>query len=297
MSQSFRNAPLLPVAFGVILLGHFLAAAPGASAKVLAKVNDVEITDDDVKLADEYVGQNFSRQADPKAREAALVDFLTSQQLLVQEAQAEKLSETPDFMKRLAYLRDMALMQAMLAQLDKDATGEAAVKQAYEQAAKAYKPEDEYHALRIVTGSEDWAKEALKRIKGGEDFGKVATEVSKDPLTKGGDLGWHVKEDWPPELAEALVKLAPGQVSDPVKSQVGWNLIKLVEKRQRQFPPLEQARGGIARVLAENARGAMLQRLKEAAKIERADQPATDAPKPAGEAQKPAADKPDQKQK
>ncbi len=273
MREPVRNALLPRFALAIFTLCLCLPAASNASAKVLAKVNGVEITDDDLKLADEYIGSNFSRQADPKARESALIEFLVSQQLLVQEAQAEKLAETPDFMKRLAYLRDMALMQAMLAKLSGEAVTDAALKKTYEEAAKDYKPQDEYHAMHLVVPTEDQAKEALKRIKGGEDFGKVAAEVSKDPGAKNGDLGWRVKEEWLPEFAEQVVKLSPGQVSDPVKTQVGWHVIKLVDKRPRKFPTQEELRGEISRYLSETARRSVLERLKQTAKIERADQP------------------------
>ncbi len=273
MREPAWNACLPRFAFAIFTLCLCLAVASGASAKVLAKVNGVEITDEDLKLADEYIGANFSRQADAKVRDSALIEFLVSQQLLVQEAQAEKLAETPDFMKRLAYLRDMALMQAMLAKLSSEAVTDAVVKKTYEDAAKDYKPQDEYHAMHLVVSTEEQAKDALKRVKAGEDFGKVAAEVSKDPGAKNGDLGWRVKDEWLPEFAEQVVKLSPGQVSDPVKTQVGWHVIKLVEKRPRKFPSQEELRGEISRYLSETARRSLLERLKQTAQIERADQP------------------------
>ena len=280
MIKPARSAQLPCVALAIFALGLSLTAVPGASAKVLAKVNGVEITDEDVKLADEYIGANFARQADPKVRESALIEFLVSQQLLVQEAQTEKLAESPEFMKRLAYLRDMALMQAMLAELSKDAVTDAAIKKTYDDALKDYKPQDEYHALHLVVSSEDQAKDALKRIKGGEDFGKVAAELSKDPGAKNGDLGWRVKEEWLPEFGEQVVKLSPGQIFDPVKTQVGWHIIKLVDKRPRKFPQPEELKGEISRYLSEVARRSLLERLTQTAQIERADPPAAQAPKP-----------------
>jgi peptidyl-prolyl cis-trans isomerase C len=274
MTKPAWNARLPRIAFSLLALGFALAAAPAVSAKVLAKVNGVEITDEDLKLADEYIGSNFARGVDPKARESALTEFLVSQQLLVQEAQAEKLAETPDFTKRLAYLRDMALMQAILAKLSKEAVTDAAIKKAYDDAQKDYKPQDEYHALHLVVSSEDQVKDALKRIKAGEDFGKVAAEVSKDPGAKNGDLGWRVKDEWLPEFADQVSKLSPGQISDPVKTQVGWHVIKLVEKRPRKFPSPEELRPEISRYLSEVARRSLVERLRKTAQIERADQPA-----------------------
>jgi len=291
MTNPAWNAQLPRIAFTLFALGLALAEAPAVSAKVLAKVNGVEITDEDLKLADEYIGSNFARGVDPKARDSALTEFLVSQQLLVQEAQAEKLAETPDFTKRLAYLRDMALMQAMLAKLSNEAVTDAAIKKAYDDALKDYKPQDEYHALHLVVSSEDQAKDALKRIKAGEDFGKVAGEVSKDPGAKNGDLGWRVKDEWLPEFADQVVKLSPGQVSEPVKTQVGWHVIKLVEKRPRKFPSPEELRPEISRYLSEVARRSLVERLRKTAQIERADQPPAPAQTPPADDKAKADDK------
>jgi peptidyl-prolyl cis-trans isomerase C len=280
MAQAKKNAPYLCVALGAFGLALLATAAP-VQAKVLAKVNGVEITDDDLKMAEDYIGPSIPRQLEGKARESALVDYLVEQQLVVQEAQGQKLGETPEFAKRLAYLRDMALLEALFGKIAKESVTDAAVKQAYDEAAKNQKPETEFHALHILVGTEDQAKDVQKRVKGGEDFAKIATELSKDPGPKGGDLGWHVKEDWVPEFGEAVAKMEPNQISDPVKSQFGWHIIKLVEKRPRKFPPLEQVRPDVARYVVMNARKTLVASLRQKAKIERMDAPADAAKTPA----------------
>ncbi|PWB84272.1 MAG: peptidylprolyl isomerase [Methylocystaceae bacterium] len=266
-------------ALGVCIL---LTAAP-TQAKVLAKVNGVEITDDDVKIALDDLGSGLPRQLEGKARESYVLDFLVDEQLVVQKAQADKLGETPDFAKKLAYLRDKALMEALLGKIAKEAATEEAIKQTYDEAAKNQKPEVEVHAHHILVPTEDEAKAAQKRVKGGEDFSKVATELSKDQGSKGGDLGWFTKDRMVPEFAEAAFKLEPGQISDPVKSQFGWHVIKLDEKRPKTFPPLDQVRDQVARYVVQKAQSDLIAKLRETAKIER-----TDAPPAAGDAKAPA---------
>ena len=83
----------------------------------------------------------------------------------------------------------------------------------------------------------------MKRVKAGEDFAKVAKAVSKDPGSEGGDLGWFTKDRMIPEFADAAFKLQVGQVSDPVKTQFGWHIIKLEGRRQTSFPPFEAGQG------------------------------------------------------
>jgi peptidyl-prolyl cis-trans isomerase C len=239
----------------------------------------------------EDIGPGLPRQLEGKARDAYVLDFLIDEQLVVQKAQADKMAETPDFAKKLAYLRDKALMETLLGRVAKDAATEAAVKQTYDDAAKNQKPETEYHAHHILVPTEDEAKAALKRVKGGEDFTKVATELSKDPGAKGGDLGWFTKDRMVPEFGEAASKLEPGQVSEPVKTQFGWHIVRLDEKRPKTFPPLDQVREQVARYVVQKAQADLVQKLHETAKIER-----TEAAPPPSDASK-AATKADDKKK
>lgn len=274
------------VALGVSVL--LAAVALPAQAKVLAKVNGVEITDDDVKTALDDLGSGLPRQLEGKARENYVLDFLIDEQLVVQKAQRDKLGESPDFAKKLAYLRDKALMESLLGKIAKDAVTEDAIKKTYEEAAKNQKPETEVHAHHILVPTEDEAKAALKRVKGGEDFGKVADEVSKDPGARGGDLGWFTKDRMVPEFAEAAYKLEPGHISDPVKTQFGWHVIKLDEKRPKVFPPLDQVREQVSRYVAQKAQSDLIVQLREGAKIERTEPPAEDKPAAKPEEKKPA---------
>jgi peptidyl-prolyl cis-trans isomerase C len=267
------------------------AAVAPAQAKVLAKVNGVEITDEDMKLAAEDIGPGIPRQLDGKARETYLLDFLIDEQLVVQKAQADKLSETPEFARRLAYLRDKALMETVLGKIAKETATDAAIKQTYDEAAKSQKPDTEYRAHHILVATEDEAKAAQKRVKGGEDFVKVAIELSKDPGSKGGDLGWFTKDRMVPEFGEAVAKMEPGQISDPVKSQFGWHIIKLDDKRAKVFPPLDQVREQVTRYVVQKAQSETVAKLREGAKIERTEPPA----QPADQGAKGA--KPDEKKK
>jgi peptidyl-prolyl cis-trans isomerase C len=261
-----------------------------ATATVLAKVNGKAITDEDLRLAMEDLGPSLPQQLEGKARETYLLDYLIDGSLVAQKALADKADQDPEFAKKLAYYREKILMESVLGKIAKDATTDEAMKKVYDEAAAAQKPETEVHARHILVATDADAQAALKRLKAGEDFTKLAKELSKDPGSDGGDLGWFTKDRMVPEFADAAFKLEPGQTSDPVKSQFGWHIIQVLEKRQKTFPPFADVKDQIGRYVVQKAQSELIVKLRDGAKIERTDEPAdADAPKadaPKGDAPK-----------
>ncbi|MBV9395716.1 MAG: peptidylprolyl isomerase [Methylobacteriaceae bacterium] len=275
--KSYQLLRLTGAAFAVAMAA---ALATSASAKVLARVNGAEITDEDVKIALEDIGQSLPQQIEGPARQAYILDYLIDAKLVAQKAEADKMGEGPEFAKKVAYYRDKVLMEDLLGKVAKDAASDTAIQKTYDDVAKQQKPEEEVRARHILVESEADAQAALKRVKGGEDFAKVANEMSKDPGSKGGELGWFTKERMVPEFAEAAFKMQPGQISDPVKSQFGWHIIQVEERRQKQFPPLDQVRDQVTRYVVQKSQSELILKLREEAKVERTEpeKPAEAAP-------------------
>jgi len=77
--------------------------------------------------------------------------------------------------------------------------------------------------------------EVKKKLDGGADFAKLAKEFSQDPGSKnnGGDLGWATEGTFVPRFTEVMNSLQDGQISEPFKSQFGWHIIQLLERREQ----------------------------------------------------------------
>jgi peptidyl-prolyl cis-trans isomerase C len=249
----------------------FACMLPAAAATVLAKVDGAPITDDDVATAIADMGPTLPEQLDDAQRQAYVLSYLIDLKLLAKKAASVELDKDPDFARQMAYYRDKVLMQTLLDKVGKDASTDAAAKKVYDDAAAAHQPEPEIHARHILVASEAEAKAALARVKAGEDFGKVADELSKDPNAKGGDLGWFTKDKMVPEFADAAFKLKAGEISDPVKTPFGWHIIQVEEIRQSQFPPFDQVKDQVVHYVEQKAQGDFVTNLRNQAKIERTD--------------------------
>jgi len=266
MLSCFSRSALMLGAAGMAM---FLNFSLPAAAKVLAKVDGAEITDDDVKLAIEDIGATLPQQLQGAEKEAYVVDYLIDMKLVAKKAAADKLDADPDFTRRLTYMRDRALMETLFGKLTKQAATDVALKDVYDQAAKTQKPEPEVKARHILVATEAEAKTALKRVRDGEDFAKVATEVSKDPGSQGGDLGWFTKDQMVPEFANVAFSMTPNQISEPVKSQFGWHIIKVEDKREKTFPKFEEVKDQVTQYVVQRAQQDVIMKLRSAAKIER----------------------------
>ncbi len=306
------RAGLLAALLGTALVPALPAMAQDATAAktaqgddpVLATVNGAEIRRSDVAAAAEELGPNLPPQLQGPAREEYVLGFLIDLTAMAQAAEADKLDQTPDFKRELDFIRKRVLMQAALEKATKAAMTDAALKQTYEEAVKQQKPEEEVHARHILfradpdnkeasAAAEKKAKDVEARVKKGEDFAKLASELTEDPSGKqdGGDLGFFTKEQMVPEFATAAFAMKPGEVSQPVKTQFGWHVIKLEEKREKPVPTFDEVKPQIEQFLAQKAQAETVQKIREAAKVVKTDAapkvPAADAPA-APDAAKPA---------
>src|ERR1700674_2262754 len=252
---------------------------------VLAKVNGAEIRQSDMALAEEELGPSLA-QMDPATKQENVLSFLIDMKIVAKAAEAKKIEDRDDFKSRLAFTRNRLLMDNLLAVEGKAATTDEAMKKVYEDAAKQITGEQEVHARHILVETEDEAKAVVEELKKGADFAELAKKKSKDPgASDGGDLGFFTKDQMVPEFSTVAFALEPGKISDPVKSQFGWHIIKVEEKRNRKAPDFEQVKAQIETYVTRKAQADYVAKLRETAKVERMDQPA-EAAKP--DAMKPA---------
>jgi peptidyl-prolyl cis-trans isomerase C len=250
--------------------------APAASGPdpVVARVNGVDIKQSDLALADEDVGADMQNTS-PEAKREHLISYLADIIMVTQAADKKNLGDNPDFKRRLAFLRNKLLMGFGLQEEAKSAITDEALHQTYDEAVKSQGGQEEVRARHILVEAEDEAKAILEQLKGGADFATLAKEKSKDPgAAEGGDLGYFTKDQMVPEFAEVAFKMYPGQLSNPVKTQFGWHIIKLEDKRTKQPPDFAKVKEQIESFLARKAQTEFITKLRQTAKIERLDKPA-----------------------
>lgn len=275
--------PLLRTVAAAALLAVAAAGplrADDAKDPLLARVNGVEIHQSDIDIAEGEAGQ--IPPMSPDAKREYLVGLVADMIVVAKAADAQKLGDATDFKQKLAFARNRLLMSELLEKVGKDAQTDAAMHKTYDDAVKQMKPEDEVHARHILIraaagdekaskAAEDKIKAIIVRLKNGEDFAKVASEVTEDPSGKanGGDLGFFTKDQMVPEFADVAFNLEPGKISEPVKTQFGWHVIKVEEKRTKPLPTFDEVKPQIEAFLSRKAQADLVTKLRADAKVEK----------------------------
>ncbi len=247
---------------------HFVQAQK-KDDPVLARVNGVEIRQSDLDIAEADVGPSLQVQ-EPAARKEALLAYLIDLTALAQAASAKKLEGSAEFAARMAYAKNKVLMEALLGDITKTAATEAEMKKLYDESVAKTQPEEEVRARHILLKTEKEAQDVLAKLKAGADFEKLAREISTDPSAKtnGGDLEYFTKGQMVAEFSEAAFKLNKGQISAPVKTQFGFHVIKVEDKRSKPVPKYEEVKEQVQAFVVRKAQAELVMKIRGEAKIE-----------------------------
>jgi len=271
----------IPLRLTLLVCGFLgLAALPAmaqqpAADKIVAKVDGAPITEADVTQALTDLGESIAQIPEAQRRDYAIT-YLADLKLGAKAAREAKLTETEDFKRKLAYQTDRLLFDDYLTSQAKKNVTEDAMKALYADTIKTLKPEQEVRARHILVETEDQAKDVIKKLKAGEDFAKLAGTLSKDPGSgkEGGDLGYFTKDRMVPEFANAAFAMTAAQISDPVKSQFGYHVIKVEDKRDKTVPKFDEVKDQIEQFMYRKSQQGVIMALRATGKVERLDAPA-----------------------
>jgi peptidyl-prolyl cis-trans isomerase C len=272
-------------------------ASPGAAAAapadpVVAKVNGQPIHLSELNQAAQSLPPQL-RGIPPQTLFPMLLDQQIDRKALVQEARKTGLDKDPAVQRQMALAEDSALQSALLSKQVGPTVTEEAIRARYDKEMADKPGQEEVHARHILVPTEEEAKKVIAELKKGADFATLAKQYSKDPgAAQGGDLGWFKKDEMVPAFSAAAFALKPGQVSDkPVKTEFGWHVIKLEEKRHAEPPTFEQAHDGLRQKMIQEGVQKAVQQARAEVTVEKFNMDGSPQ-RPTDTAQPPAAPAP-----
>jgi peptidyl-prolyl cis-trans isomerase C len=262
------------------------AAPPPDPKKVLATVNGSPITELDLEVAAPDL-QSALQQLPPEKQADALLKALIDIRLMSAAAMAEGLDKKDETAHVLVYEHDRTLRNAFLQDKLTAQVTDDAIKARFEQELAKFVPGDEVHATHILVATEDEAKAIIAQLDQGGDFAAIAKAKSTDTGSgaAGGDLGFFGHGATVKEFEDAAFALPVGQYTKtPVKTQFGYHVIKVLEKRKQPPPTLADRHDEIRDELAHEVILAEIGKLHDSAKVVFTPPDAAPAPAPAAPA-------------
>lgn len=277
-----RTIAALVIAASALAMGGASHGQSAASDAVIAKVDELVIDQTEYDLALQAFAGDM-RGLDEKSRHDFLVQYLIDLTLMSREARKENLAiDEAALQRNFEFQRNKALMEKLLGSTAQAAITDQSVREAYDRAVKDVTSEPEVRLKfmhfkvadikdeKAVAATEARAKEAAERVRKGEDFAKVSEEMTgtSAPATLI-EANYMNKQQMGPDLAKVAADLNIGAVSAPIKTELGWDVVKVEDKRTRTPPEFPAVRDRFVAVVGRKAQLDMMEKLRAAAKIER----------------------------
>ena len=211
-----------------------LADALNEDNPVVAYVNGVAIYWNDVILSALKLPKEYQNEVE--ALFPVLLGRMIDLELIAQKARQAGLDKTEEFKRRMHAAENQLLQESYLSSYLADEVSEKDVQQRVEVMTSGSNRE-EVHLAMVVCASRDICLAALQRINAGADFAKVARENSVHAsAASGGDLGWFGRAELQPQpVAAEAFSLPVGQYSrEPLETEIGWVLVKVLERRMAE---------------------------------------------------------------
>lgn len=242
--------------------------APASEDKTVAVVNGHEIKVSEVQMAtDDIIGQ--LPDLPPKLRYPYVVEYLVERHLMAQMAVKDGVADTEEYKRRLALYQAKALRDAYFFQKIRPMVTEEDIKKAYDEEAAKVAQTERIRARHILVGTEKEANDIEDRLKAGEKFEDLAKQYSLDGSKDyGGDLGYFTAPEMVPEFSKAAFALKAGEVSAPVKTDYGWHIIKVEDRKMGAAQPYDQVKTAIRNVLLRKKVQELMEAARKSAKIE-----------------------------
>lgn len=238
---------------------------------ILATFSGQTITLGEFNQLWEEVPEDYKLQLD----KSMVLDQMISEKLLIQEAKNMGLEEDNDVLEQIIKMTEQILVQVLIEKeiLDKIKVNDEEVLEYYEKNKDSFTEKEQVHLYNILLETEEEAQDILEKLKAGGDFSEIAKEKSTGPSAiQGGDLGYSTKGTIIPEIEEVVFALELEELSEVIKTDFGFHILKITEKKPETIKALEEVKEDIIQTLLpdkqKDAFENLLEELKSKSEIE-----------------------------
>ena len=235
---------------------------------VIASVNNFKFYKSDIEHARKRLPREAQQYSDAAIYEHLRKNLIDTH-LLISAARKEGFDKRTEIVNKVRRFEDRVLHQAYL---DNQITGlliEERLKERYLIYLKSSSSTEEIRARHILLQTREQAIEVIRELKSGKDFENLARKISTDPSAKlGGDLGYFTREQMVSSFSDVAFSTSIGQfTSEPVKTEFGWHIIKVEDKRSLKPKSFEQMKTLLREKIINEHLNSVISKLRKSAKI------------------------------
>lgn len=234
--------------------------------QVLAEVNGGTITTGDFSRELKNLPDYLKAMADTPQGRKEMLDTMVIRELILQQAAKDGVDKGPEIEEKMRDLKKRLIVEAYLKKKveAESQVSDADLQKFYEQNKDKFKSGPQLKASHILVKTEKEAKDILTQLKAGGSFEELAKKNSVDSsAAKGGDLGWFGQGTMVPAFEKAALGLKEGQVSEVVKTDFGFHIIKMTGKRPAGVRPFEEVKEQIKGAILPSKQQEIFQKIKD----------------------------------
>nr|WP_319387867.1 peptidylprolyl isomerase [uncultured Cohaesibacter sp.] len=271
MVRAYFQRSALAAATSLFLIGGVYGAfaQDAAADSVIATVNGKEITAGEFDFIADQLGQQ-TQQMPAEQKKKTLTEMLVNMELVSQAALKQGLDKTDSFKEQVEFMKKRALQTEFFRKNVDEAITDADLQSVYDEQIGALPVRQEVKARHILVKTEDEANAIIKELDGGADFAELAKSKSTGPSgSQGGDLGYFGQGQMVPSFEAAAFALDKGKYTEkPVKTDFGWHVILVEDKRDAPKPTLDSVKDQLRAFVAQKKFQSLLDDLRKDAKID-----------------------------
>lgn len=269
-----HNRTAAQLALGIALSLSVACGAPAlaqdAADPVVATVNGKEIKRSDLVALKSGLSQEMAR-VPLEAVYDDVLDYAVTMELLGEKGRDAGLDKDPAYQKRLHQEQNRLLFETYVQKEIAEQVTEDALRDRYKAEAANAPAEEEVRARHILVRGEDEAKAIIGKLKAGGDFAELAKgTVDRGSAANGGDLGYFKRGQMVPEFEAAAFSLKPGEMTQaPVKTQFGWHIIKVEDRRQAEPESFEAVAPAMRKAMIDEIYAKAVESAREGAAVKK----------------------------
>ena len=261
--KALRNLAVITIVLAIVFLANKLFTnRTDANDPIVAKVGNEKVFKSEVEKKLQSIFADEQQLIAPPKIETLpkeVVEIVVKEVFIDREilklAKKANLEKDKNLQLKIADLKDKIIKQAYLDSIIEKEVSKEKVTEKYAEIVNSLSGKKEYQIAHILVKSKEDADKIISELKNKKTkFSDLAKKYSMEQQSaqNGGDLGFILEDNITKEISDSLINLKKEEISEPIKTKLGWHIVKLIDFRDAKYLSFEESKENIKEQLIQN---------------------------------------------